>query len=482
MVLVGTLAFLVRYVALARGGGWSGTGPYDDGVYFMSALNVLEGALPYRDFVLVHPPGIIVLLLPFAALAPWMGEPGAFHAARAAWMVLGAVSTMLCWAVLRPQGVWVALMGAVAYALFAPAITVEYTPMLEAAPNALLLVALLLCGLLRPDAHILTGRRALAAGLVLGVSPAIKIWGLAIVIAVVVGVAYRFGRRRATQFVGGSAASCAVVCLPFFLLAPSAMWAMVVRAQFGRPPSARPLMERLNGILGLSFWPDSTELDSVTVVALAVFLICLVACANRREFRPLVLLTLTSIAVILLAPTYFPAYSALPAVPFVLTLATGVGVLAEVLPRKRRLSDMLVLAVAAIPLILSAVPLATGRVVLGGHPFPSSWAAAAVAPVRGCVTSDLPLALIEMNVVGRNVQRACRLDTDLGGSLITAETALDRSTRSALILDYLRSGQVALPARPAIGQQLTAADRAEVESWSALDEREPYVLRIPQRT
>ena len=43
-----------------------GLGNYDDGVYYSAATALVHGQLPYRDFLLLQPPGIAVLLAPFA--------------------------------------------------------------------------------------------------------------------------------------------------------------------------------------------------------------------------------------------------------------------------------------------------------------------------------------------------------------------------------------------------------------------------------
>ncbi len=40
--------------------GYNGDG-YDDGVYLGAAIRFVNGVLPYRDFALLHPPGIVLL-------------------------------------------------------------------------------------------------------------------------------------------------------------------------------------------------------------------------------------------------------------------------------------------------------------------------------------------------------------------------------------------------------------------------------------
>ena len=59
---------------------------YDDGVYYSAADAVVAGEAPYRDFVLLHPPGLIYLLTPFAALGPLVGDANGWATARVAMM------------------------------------------------------------------------------------------------------------------------------------------------------------------------------------------------------------------------------------------------------------------------------------------------------------------------------------------------------------------------------------------------------------
>ena len=89
------VAFLVRAVPVIRGGGLEGYLGYDDGVYFAAATALVDGVLPYRDFLLLHPPGIAVLLSPFALLAGVTDSATGFAAARLAFMAIGAVNAGL---------------------------------------------------------------------------------------------------------------------------------------------------------------------------------------------------------------------------------------------------------------------------------------------------------------------------------------------------------------------------------------------------
>jgi hypothetical protein len=67
------VALAARLVPLLRGGGLYALGNYDDGVHFAAAMGVIHDLLPYRDFVFLHPPGVLLALAPFADV---LGEPG----------------------------------------------------------------------------------------------------------------------------------------------------------------------------------------------------------------------------------------------------------------------------------------------------------------------------------------------------------------------------------------------------------------------
>ena len=97
-----TVALAARAAIVALGGGLRGMGNYDDGVYFSASVALLHGRLPYRDFLFLQPPGILVALAPFASLAPLVGDADAFVGGPAtAFLVLGALNAVLVVLVLR---------------------------------------------------------------------------------------------------------------------------------------------------------------------------------------------------------------------------------------------------------------------------------------------------------------------------------------------------------------------------------------------
>ncbi len=60
------LAVAARVAVIVRHGGLHGDFGYDPGVYFAAGDAFVHGRLPYRDFVLIHPPLEMLVLAPFA--------------------------------------------------------------------------------------------------------------------------------------------------------------------------------------------------------------------------------------------------------------------------------------------------------------------------------------------------------------------------------------------------------------------------------
>ena len=72
----------LRLWQLSRPGYLLGVTEYDDGPYFGSAVRLVDGALPYRDFILVQPPGITLLMVPAALASKVAGTAWGMAAGR----------------------------------------------------------------------------------------------------------------------------------------------------------------------------------------------------------------------------------------------------------------------------------------------------------------------------------------------------------------------------------------------------------------
>ncbi|MDN5805112.1 MAG: hypothetical protein L0H26_11100, partial [Microlunatus sp.] len=361
------VAVAVRLGSLLRGGGLYGLGNYDDGVHFAAAVGLINGLLPYRDFLLLHPPGVVLALAPFAWLSWAIGEPDAMAVARLSWILLGGVNAALCALVIRPIGRLAAVFAGLVYALMLGAVYVEHTTLLEPPATTLLLLALVITRLLGSDSGITT-RHYVIAGLLLGLSPVLKIWGVLAVLVVVGGIVGRRGLRSGLMTLAAAVGSCAAVCLPFFLAAPDQMWRMVVVAQLGRRRAPGSLVRRLDDITGISRWSTGVpQWTALLVVVLALLLVAFVICLIRAELRLVAALLVSHLAIVLSTPMWFLHYAGLSAAPIALTLGGALGAVMTWTRSIRWLPGVLATA-AILATLLLAYPLTT--LSLGNKAFP----------------------------------------------------------------------------------------------------------------
>ena len=228
--VIAVVAFVLRFAWTARGDGLHGIGGYDDGVYYASAASMVAGRMPYRDFLLLQPPLLQLVLVPFAAAARLVGDSNAFVAARIVFMAIGALNTVLIAMVLRRFGAGAVVTGTVFYALFAPAVHGERSALLEPLGTLGLLIAMVLLASASPKRPRLL---AFLAGVALAAAVGAKLWY--VLPAVLVLAAY--WRRILFAAIGAVAGGLAIF-LPFFVAAPANMWRQLVLDQLGRPADA----------------------------------------------------------------------------------------------------------------------------------------------------------------------------------------------------------------------------------------------------
>lgn len=440
LVVVGLVAVAARGALLVRSGAL-GVGTYDDGVHYAVAASLVHGRLPYRDVLLLQPPGIAVLVAPFAALAGLIGDPAAFVLAKAVFVLLGGVNAVLVAALLRRSGPAAALTGGLLYAVASPLVYTERTVVLETPGGLGILLALLL--LQRDDGR--GGRAALLAGVAAGLAVGCKGWYA--VPFVVLLVAARGARAR---FLLGGLLGGAAVLLPFFALAPARMLQEVVLAQLGRPRLGdQPLPARLGSILGVSGSGGPTSVPGVpAAVLMPVLLVAALACCalalTRREGRLFVALTAAAAAVLLLSPSYFHHYAVFVDAPLALVTGAAVGVLQRRLRRRGIRALVVVVALASVVGLNLQHDLATVRLRT-----PTASFARAAQAVDGCLVSDDPGLLIAVGTLSRDLAAGCDLQADPSGiSYTTARwtiggVAVDRDRNPLFqraIVRYLTSG------------------------------------------
>ncbi len=473
------LAFAVRLVSVLRGGGLFGRVGYDGSVYYASAAALAHGFLPYRDFLLLHPPGITLALLPFAALGRLIGDPYAYALARLAWFGLGAVSSALVFALVRPRGLWPAVGAAACYAVFVPAVVSEHTTSLEAVGSVCLLgsVALLTLGPARRSGPVLP---LLAAGALLGVATGTKIWGVAVALALVAWSIRPMGLRRAALVLAGAAGGTVAVCLPFFLAAPGPMWRMVVLDQLGRRRVPVSLASRLVDVTGLSELRGTVSTSALTVLALTLLVVVLVLAGRDPLGRLAALLLVVTGAVLLATPPWSLAYTGLAAPPVALLVGCALTRLADLHRDARTLAAGVVVAG------LLAYGVASLPGLTFGDRFPGRSLERVLAQAPGCVTTDDPIALIETGALQRNLTLGCPVVVDVSGySYDLRPAAGQRLSRprnpqwQRFVRDHLGSGSTAVVVRFRTSVGLSRRTEAAIAGWPIIAEVGGYQLRRP---
>jgi alpha-1,2-mannosyltransferase len=414
-VLVAVVAFAVRLATVLHGGGLYGYMGYDDGVYFTAAARLVFGDLPYRDFVLLHPPGIALALAPFAELGRLTSDREGMAVARLAFMLLGAVNAALTARVASVLGRGAALVAGGFTAVWVHAAYVDRSTLLEPLGTLALLAGLLLLGPVVRQPGARAGRAELLGGAALGLGVCVKAWGVVPLAVVGVAVLVCRGWRAAVRLVAGAAAAGLVVVGPFLAAAPAATVRMILLDQVGRPEAGPPWAERLPGLLGVAQYVGSERVTAVVAVTLLAWLlvIALSLLALRAPAARLWVALLVANGLLLLAaPVYFPHYSAFLAVPLSLVLGAGASVMSRRLRHRVPRRVHLAAAVAAV-LALGALGVATTKTSFGVR-YPGE-RLAAFLPTQGCVRADDPGALIQLDVLSRNIRRGCLVHADFTG-------------------------------------------------------------------
>ncbi len=485
LVVVAVAAVMPRVGGvMIGGGGLFGHLGYDGAVYYAAAVGVASGQAPYRDFLLLHPPGIVVSLLPFADLGRVIGDPWAMAVARVAWMAMGACSAVVAALIFRRYGTAPALVAGLSYAVFLPAIRVEHSTTLEAPGSLCVLIAMAL--LTRPSLDgcgRVAGRMspsAVIAGCLLGFASGLKIWGVVIAATVVTWCLVTLSHRVAGAVAAGFVATAVAVCLPFFVSGPGEMWQMVVVDQMGRGRDPSSVGTRLLDVAGLSGWSGTAQL--VVLVAVATVAVAASALAWRIPAGQLgVVLLATSLLVLLTTPPWSHDYGALVG-PSAAAIAGGAA--AALVGTTVSSRSLAVTAVLLSIIGLYVCVAAPGRSF--GHRFPGASLAARLADVPGCVTTDDPTLLIETNLLRRNLTRGCRLVVDLGGYSYHLQPGASahvprKKNRQwqRFTLDYLADGQASVIVRFDGVSVLNSKTRRTIGSWPILGQVGRYTVRSP---
>ena len=451
-------AFLVRLVSLFFAGGFDSVLGYDDGVYYSASTALNHGLIPYRDFVLVHPPGILYVLSPFVWISHVTTDAFGFYLARIFFMIVGALST---WMIYRIGSRWsrgTGIAAALFYAVWAPVIRIERTAYLEGLGILFTLIAIyILFEKKNPQ------RDAITIGLLLGAATTMKIWYAVPVVVVILWLLVQREIRKAFVIGATSLATFAALCAFFVIKAGSKFFELVLYAQTQRGSEGISIIDRLVRIFNI----ESVKIEpsrNISLVALGLILALFVKFIRdnikNRESQLILLLFIFQLAVLMQTPVFFNAYPSFVAFSFALIF----GITISKLPSKILISIIMVLVV---PIgIHSAMTQEPGR------DLPNKLERLSFANSK-CVTSDSPAVLVLLNTLSRNLDNKCSMVFDVSGEIYGIEGGknplhensryrqLHSSEYQKIIEGYLAEGGTIILARK-------TTDGLTTDSWQKL--------------
>ncbi len=236
-VVISVFAVLAAGITLyqvSRPGFLFGVTP-DIASWFGASIRLVHGAIPYRNFDLLQPPGFTLLASPFALLSEWIGTRDALAVLRLCTPLLAAACVLLIGKVVRHRGLAAVIVACGVMALYPAELYALRSGLLESVVDFFCLAgaALMFVG----DSLSTSRRRILLGGIAFGIAGAVKT--PAIVPALVLSVlCFSDLRHRLLPFLTGVVAGFGVPTLPFFLLAPGSFMRDVLTAALASAPGA----------------------------------------------------------------------------------------------------------------------------------------------------------------------------------------------------------------------------------------------------
>jgi hypothetical protein len=424
ILLATVLAFALRIFLVTRPGFLtSGNVEYDDGVYLGAALRLLHGALPYKDYAFVQPPGIVVVALPGALIGSLTSQATGFAVARVLSMLASTACVPLAGRLVRHRGAIACATAAGLLAVYPADVLSGRTLLLEPWMN---LACLLAANAAFREGRLASPRWLAWAGVALGFGVAIKFWAAvpaAVLLAaclIVKPTAQASRARRAGALVGGAVGGFAVLAGPFALADPSGFIHETLLDQVSRVGSYTPLSLRLAHLTGLvdvlgrdgkfatpgttthSLFAMGAEASTHTVAvgwpayAAAAIGIALIAAGYLRGLRqhtPLewfaLVTAVLATAAILYYSAFFYHYPDFPAPWLAIAVGASVQSLACLITGsggRARLARRMV--AAAVAVVILAVAVIEARELEPAHVPASPANVAALVPAGSCLVAD----------------------------------------------------------------------------------------------
>ena len=429
ILLATALAVAIRLFTLTRSGYLTGITEYDDGVYLGASLRMAEGAMPYKDFALVQPPGILLLMTPVALIAKLTTTVKALALARLLTALASAACVPLAGNLVRYRGTIVTLVTCGVLAVYPGDISAAHTLMLEPWMNLFCLLAM---NAAFRRGHLARPGRLAWAGLALGFAGVIKFWAIApAAVLLVLCLLVRQDRgRRARAYLPSLAAGFLIPVLPFLLAAPSAFWHGTLSDQAARLGSGVPISVRLANLTGAidllttsgrlslnagtrsmfagNATPNGASTGSLGYLpyVAAIALVALIAVGYTWQSRRLTQLewlslatTVVATAMVLGYSTFFYHYADFPAPWLALTLGGAAGVLAG----RPALRTLVIRSVAVAILLVAALQIRE----MFPMRQPDAQAMAHLIPRGSCVVTDEVSLTIAADRFAGNLPPGC---------------------------------------------------------------------------
>ena len=405
-------------------------GTSDISVYLAGAIRLIHGAIPYRDFVFVQPPGIVVLLSPFGLLSNFVGTRGALAALRICTPLIAGTNVLLVGRLVHHRGRLAALVACGLMALYPAERYALNAGLLEPVTDLFCLAG---ASLLFDRDNFAGPRSILLGGILFGVAGAVK--APVVVAVLVVGVmCVSSPHRRLLPFLGGVVAGFGCLSLAFFVMAPGAFFHDVVVSQLSRVPGSgrTPVGIRLEDMtVGGGTAGAYIALAVVAVIILAAFAI------RRRRLTALETFGLATAAAVgavqFVTTQYYPQYPAFLAPFLVIVMGLAVDRLVPS-PRARRFAPAIA-AAGLCALLVSQIAAVEGTATRDYER-----AVDAVVPAGACALSDGPVIIVTTNRFVSSVPGCTKMVDPFGTMLAFVHDPAggDAAFRSALSsVDYL---------------------------------------------
>ncbi len=388
--LIALLAAAITFYQLTRPGYLFGI-TTDIAAWFGGSIRLVHGAMPYRDFDLIQPPGFPLLASPLAYLSDWIGTRDGLAILRLCTPLLAAGTVLLVGKLVRQHGQVAVIVACGVMALYPAELYALRSGLLES-----VVVLFCLAGaavMFKGDSFAASPRRTLVGGILFGIALTVKAPAIVPILVVTV-LCLPDIRTRLVPFVAGVMLGFGIPTLPFFIMAPGSFIRDVLLTPLRSIPGGHrvSIPERLGDITGTAPFGGGAAAAIIATVVMAGIVGAAFVLLRRRPttFEWFAIAATLLAAVVQLSPSYYYAnYTAFVA-PFLgLLLGISVAHLVEQRWRRRAVG----VAAVAVAILFSVQALAIG----GSATHDIAGVVDAIIPAGGCTLSDAPSKLVTTN-------------------------------------------------------------------------------------